>query len=289
MQGSYGRAFYGVQGAKGVAAVNWLPLGAPANIRPRIRGGVEAVHSVGTWSAVELSEGRTSAEVPISIAGIEDWAFINQALRSLVTGELPWLSVKWGYAKGASILQYVGIDCKIDTFTLRCDAGGRLTGEATLTGGAVTKTAADPGAMAFFGARMFRDYNLAWSEASPAFDLYGIDVSLRNNLAIDNVILGVGGTRTPDRIWDYLDEGALEVSGEVRYRLGSTALDVQDCLIASGDRTITIATCSDVSPAQGPTVITLVGMKPTDENIDIPDRGNIVIGVPYLATNLTIV
>ena len=283
MQGSYGRVSWGIQGAQGTAAVAYSMPGIVSRFAPRIKGGVEAVESVGDWSPAEISEGMTSFEASLSIDGIEEWLLIEQAFRS-GAGLLPWLSFKFGYDKAADEMLYTAIDNKCDSITLKCDAGGKFTADLSFLGGKVTKAASAPAAQTFFGSRLYKWYNLTWDEA---FDLYGFEITYKNNLSMDPVIAGSGTTRDPDRVWDFMDEGQISVSGTLRYRLSNIGLDVQDCIITSGDHTLTIAACSDVSPSQAAS-ISITGLKPVDESLDIPARGNIVVEVPFLATDLSI-
>lgn len=284
MKGSYGSAMYGVQVGKGTPAACTSVFGIVDRPHRNIRGGVEPLFSVGDWNAVEISEGMTLAEVGLSIPAVQDPHFIQQAKRSAVSGELPWLTVQIGYAKGTDLYKAVIQDCKIDTLTLRLEAGGRMNADLALIGGKVMQTAADPGAMSFFSSRAYRWFEATWDETR---DLLSIELSVRNNLTPQPVIAGTVTTRDPERMWDFLDEGRADVGGRLQYFLADAAADLQDCLLAGTTHVLTIESCGDISPAQSMT-LTLDNLKATDDDLQIPSDGNIVIDVPWLATDWTL-
>ena len=145
MKGSYGRAFYGVQAAKGAVADAWLPLGIIDRPRVNSRSGTEALHSVGDWDPAELSEGMAVVDLGLNIVALQNSTFLANAEKD-AGGELPWLSFMIGYHKGAQDYRVQVIDCKLDSFTFRCDSGGRPSADVNLIGGKLTKTAVDPGA-----------------------------------------------------------------------------------------------------------------------------------------------
>jgi len=289
MKGSYGRAFYGVQGLgtghKGTEAAGYLRLGIVGNANVRTPTGVERLMSVGDRNPVELSEGMTSAEIGITIPAVEDPDFLQLAIHDVGTDELNWLSTKFGYNQGANQLTVVAIDCKIDTLTLRLEAGGRLNADVRMLGGKVQKSAADPGDMSFFGAMAYRWFEGIWDEVR---DLRAIELTVRNNLTLEPLIAGSGTTRDPDRIWDAMDEGDTEVGGTLTYFLSDPAQDLQDCLIPGQDLNLTLQSCGDVSPGQL-MVLHIHGLKPIDENLTLPAGGNILVEVPFMATGWDLV
>jgi len=281
MKASYARAMYGVQGAEGTVADTWLPIGLVDRPHVEIPAGIERIYSVGDWNAKELSEGMTLANVGFSIVALEEWDLLQQARRSDVTGELPWLSFKWGYIKGAVHLTVTVIDLKVDTMTLRCDAGGRVNVDMALIGGKVEKADADPGNMDFFGSRAYRWFEMVWDETR---DLLAFEMNVRNNLTPQPVIAGSGTTRDPDRKWDYLDEGNNEIDGTLSYFLGDATIDLQACLIEGANHDLAFQTCADVSPAQAAT-LTLTELKLTGEDHQANVGGNIVVVSPFMATD----
>lgn len=284
MKGAYGRCAWGLQGAEGAPAVLFSPLGIIDRPHLNVPSGIEPLYGVGDWDPLELSEGLTLAEVGFSITAVEDPAFLESAKRNGVTGELPWITIKIGYHKGGDDYQAIVQDCKIGDITMRCDAGGRLNADVNLIGGKVVATAVDPGAMAFFAARAYRWFEMTWDETRElrAFEFY-----CRNNLDPVPVIAGTVTARDPERIWDYLDEGASEIGGTLTYFLADPDVDLQDCLLAGADHIMTFTSCSDVSPAQVMT-LTLNGLKLRSSDLQIPARGDIIVAADYLLTDWTL-
>jgi len=281
MQGFYGRIWYGVQGAKGTAATSFAPIGIIGRANRRIPAGLEKLFGVGSWNAMELSEGMTLGEVGISIAALEDPHFCQYARRSDVTGELTWLTIKMGYVKGAEVYTSVIQDCKMDSLGLRLEAGGRISVDLSLIGGKVTNTAADPGDMSNLDARAYRSFEAVWDEV---LDLRAFSLDVRNNISPIPVIAGSGTTRDPDRIWDYLDEGRNDVGGSLTYRAGDVTRDLQDCLLTGADHDLVFTSCGDISPAQSMT-ISLTGLKLESEDFQLQADADVLFECPYLATD----
>lgn len=283
MKGIYGRASYGVQAAKGAVAAAWLPLGIIDRPRVNLRSGTEALLSVGDDEAVELSEGMAVTDIGVNITALQHPGFLNQAEKD-AGGEVPWLSWNMGYHKGADDMEYEVIDCKLDSFTFRCESGGRPSVDVALIGGKVVKAAAEPEAMTWPGERSYRYFELEWDEAA---ELLAFELTVRNNLDALGVIAGNATVRDPDRIWDYLEEGHTEVSGTLTYLLGDESLDVHDCLLPSGNHTLTLTACSDISPEQS-IAIAVTTLKKVDDQIELPTTGNIEVTVPFLAKGWSI-
>lgn len=278
MKGSYGQAAYGVQGAKDTPPGAWLPLGLIDRPTVRVLSGTERINAVGDWNPRELSEGMAIAELSLSIVGFQNFTFLGNAIRNAVTGELPWLSVRVGYDKAADEFCYPVENCKIDSFTLRCDAGGRPTCDVNLIGGDVTKTAAPCGAMGWLWERSFRYFELVWSEAA---ELLAFEFYCRNGLDALGVIAGSATVRDPERIWDYLEEGQVEIGGSLTYLLADAALDVQACLIDSENPTLQFLSCEPASPDADYT-LALYNLKKVTDGIEIPVGGNIAIPVDFM-------
>jgi len=278
MKGSYGQAAYGVQAAKDAAPAAWLPIGLIDRPSIRVQSGTERINAVGDWNALELSEGMAIGEVSMSIVGLQNFTFLGNAIRNAVTGVLPWLSVRVGYDQGAEEFCYSIENCKIDSFTLRCDAGGRPTADVNLIGGDVSKTAVACGAMGWLWERSYRYFELAWSEAA---ELLAFEFYCRNGLDALGVIAGAATVRDPDRIWDYLEEGQVEIGGSLTYLLGDATLDVQDCLIPYENPTLDFISCEEASPdfaAQ----LAIYNMKKVTDAIEIPIGGNIALPVDFM-------
>jgi len=281
MRSSYARVMYGVQASKGTEAASYSALGIVDRPHTEIDAGVERLYSVGDRNPMQLSEGLTLANVGLSIVALQNFDFLSHARVDDTSGELDWLSIKWGYTKGSHNLTVTVIDCKIDNFTLRCEAGGRVEVDAALIGGKVTKVASSPGAMPTLSEQAYRWFELQWDEVR---DLLSFEMTVRNNLNAQPVIAGSGTTRDPERIWDYLDEGQNEVEGTLAYFLGDANVDLQDCLVSEADHTLTLASCSDISPAQSAT-ITLSDLKLTSEDHQANVGANIVVQTPFMATD----
>jgi hypothetical protein len=282
MKGSYGQAAYGIQAAKGAAPGSWAALGLIDRPTVRVISNTERINAVGDWNARELSEGMASAEISLSIVALQNLTFLGQALRD-VNGELPWLSVRVGHDKGADEACYTVEDCKIDSFTFRCDAGGRPSVDVNLIGGDVTKAASACGAQSWLWERSYRYFELIWSEAA---ELLGIEFTLRNNLDALGVIAGSATTRDPDRIWDYLEEGQEEIDGNLIYYAYQSGIDAQECLITPTSPNLQLVSCEDASPdfsAQ----INFSNLKKVTDGIEIPIGGNIAFPVDFMAEDIT--
>lgn len=285
MKGAYGRCWYGVQGAgKGTPATAFAPFGIIDRPHLNVPSGIEPLYSVGDWDPVELSEGMTLAEVGLSIPAVEDPHFLQYAKRSAVTGELSWMTIKIGYHKGADVYQAIVQDCKINDITIRCDAGGRLNADCNLIGGKVAAAAVDPGDMSFLSARAYRWFEMTWDETR---DLRAFEFYCRNGLEPMPVIAGTVTTRDPERIWDFLDEGASEIGGSLTYFLADASEDLQACLLVGADHIMSFESCAEVSPVQVMT-LTLNGLKARNADLQIPARGDIIVEVPYLLTDWTL-
>lgn len=282
MKAAYGYVAWGTQAAQGTGPVSWQTAGIIGDARATVRSGMERIYGVGSVNALELSEGMALAEVSLSISALQVVTLIDKALR--VAGELPWLGIRLGYERGATTYYRDIIDCKVNTLSLRVSKGGRVSADLGLIGGKVTQADADPGTMGFPTERSYRYFEATWSEAR---DLLEFELNINNNLEAMGVIAGSGTTRTPARIWDYLEEGAAEIDGTITYFLPDSALDVQDCLIASGNQSLVLASCDDISPTQGVT-IAINGLKPIDDEINLPQGGDIAVRMPFWATSVTI-
>jgi hypothetical protein len=170
-------------------------------------------------------------------------------------------------------------NCKIDSFTFRCDAGGRPTVDANLIGGGVTKAAAACGAQAWLWERSFRYFELIWSEAA---ELLGIEFTVRNNLDALGVIAGSATTRDPERIWDYLEEGQEEIDGNLIYHAYQAGVDAHACLIPTETPTLDLTSCEPASPDFSYT-ITFTDLKKVTDGIEVPVGGNIAFPVDFMA------
>lgn len=282
MKAAYGHVMWGTQAGKGTGPVSWLPPGILSNATATVRSGMERIYSVGSVQAIELSEGMAVSEVRLSIAALQVPTLIGNVLR--VAGELPWLGMRLGYERGATVYYRDIIDCKINRLSLRVERGGRVSADLDLIGGKVTQADADPGTMTFPTERAYRYFEATWSEAR---DLLGFELNINNNLDAMGIIAGSGTTRDPARIWDYLEEGPQEIDGTVIYFLPDSSLDVQDCLIAASNLSLALTACDDISPTQSIT-IALNGFKPIDDELDLPQGGDVAVKVPFWATSATI-
>lgn len=282
MKAAYGHVSWGTQAAQGTGPASWQTAGILGDARAVVRSGMERIYSVGSVNAIELSEGMATAEVSLSIAGLQVATLIEKVERS--AGVLPWLGFRLGYERGATVYYREIIDCKINRLSLRVQRGGRVSADLDLIGGKVTQSATDPGTMSFPTERVYRYFEATWSEA---YDLLEFELNINNNLDAMGVIAGSGTTRDPARIWDYLEEGGAEIDGTITYFLPNTARDVQDCVVTSGNQSLVLASCDDISPTQGIT-IALTGMKPIDDEINLPQGGDIAVRVPFWATDFTI-
>lgn len=279
MKGAYGYVAYGVQGVFGTPAVAFSPLGIIGSANKNTRGGMEALKTVGQLGPAEIAEGQTSVEFRVSLAGVQDPQFLNLAKQDPATG-LSWLTFRIGYDKGATEIYADLSDCKINTASLRLEAGGGLTADISAVGIVQSITAGDPGAMSYLSSKSYRWYNAVWSQA---FDLRGFEFTVNNNVTPDFVIAGSGTTLYPLRGPVTMDEGSEDLTGRIRQVLANSALDLQDCLLPSSNETLTFTTCDDVSPEQVLT-LSLNGFKVTDDNWTLPADGNFEAELPFMAT-----
>jgi hypothetical protein len=279
MKGAYGFLAYGIQGSKGTPAVAITsPVGIVGNLSLNATSGVDLLKTVGSISAAELAEGKTSVDFSVSIAGVQDPHFIQQA-KQVVGAGLPWLTFKVGYKRGAVQMYAVAQDCKIGSASLRLEAGGGLTADLSATGILRTLTAGDPGTMPFMSAHSYRWYNAQWSQLR---DLYGFEFTVNNNLSPTFVIPGSATVLNPLRGPFELDEGVQEITGRARFTKADAAVDMQACLLTSSNETMTFQTCTAVSPAET-MVLQLNGFKQTGDNWTIPADGNIDIDGAFQA------
>jgi hypothetical protein len=279
MKGAYGYASYGVQSGFGTPSAAGVAMGTISRVTVNASGGMEAIKTVGQLAPAEIAEGKTSVDISLDLASVQDPHFLQKAKQVVGVG-LPWLTFKVGYKRGAVNIYSVISDCKIGSLNLKLEAGGGLTASLTAKGILRTLTAGDPGVMPFLSARSYRWYNAVWSEAR---DLYGLDFTVNNNLTEDYVIAGSGTALSPLRGPVTIDEGSEDLTGTLRYVLASASFDVQDCILTSGNQTLTFTTCDDVSPQQVMT-LQLNGLKQTGDSWEVPADGNIVASSPFMLT-----
>ena len=283
MKGAYGYASYSVQGAFGTPGAAGVAMGTISRCTINASGGMEAIKTVGQLSPAEIAEGKATVDISIALASVQDPVFLAKAKQVAGVG-LPWLTFKVGYKRGAVNIYSVISDCKIGSMTMRLEAGGGLTADISAKGILRTLTAGDPGTMPFLSSRSYRWYNAVWSEAR---DLYGIDFTANNNITEDFVIAGASTTLNPLRGPVSIDEGSEDLTGTIRYVLASASMDIQDCVLTSGNQTLVFTTCDDVSPEQTMT-LALNGLKQTGDSQEYPADGNIVASSPFMCTGWTL-
>lgn len=291
MKGTYGVGLFSTQpGGKGVPILPATTLGICENIRSRILGGIEALRGVGSWNPVELAAGMASTNFSFDIAAVQEINFIGSAATRDVNGELPYLTMGLGYKKAADEYAWQIQDCKVTRMGLRVGNRGFLTAAIELIGGKVLAGdtgVIDLGAMSFPSEYAYKYYEGVWSEG----EILDFSVDVNHNVSAEAVIAGPATTRDPARIWDYLDEGDQEISGEITARTSTAALGaepgVHDDCPAGANVTLLFTSLCVGSPSQT-LQIALTGLKPVDNEFTIPRGDNIVFRMPFLATAIAI-
>lgn len=282
-RGWRGRHYYASQpGGKGTPVNPTLATGYYENLRPRVLGGVEGLRSAGTRSIVELVEGMTgvelSADIPQLQGSDEQEAFLNLGIAAPVNSELTYLTIGYGYEVTGEHKQIE--DCKIDTLSFNLDNTGQFSGSYTAMGGKVATPAPVLAAQTYLTEDSFQAHEAVYSE----FELASYRAEYRNNLVMQPVIAGPLTTRDPARVWDYLTEGPVDVTGTIGL-YNTSGKDLQAACISPVTSTLTFT--NKCSPANVG-VLTVTGYKPTDDTLTIPGAdGDVEWEIPWIGTGLT--
>lgn len=283
-RGWKGLFYYATQtSGKGTPVNPTLPTGDWENFRARIIGGVEPVRSAGSRAIIELVEGMTGVELsydcPAVQASTEQATFLNLGIASPITTALSYVTLGWGVFGGTD--KQVE-DSKIDTISFNGDTEGNFTASVTAMGGKVATPSPE---LAEAQSYLTDDPSLQMHEAIYSeFELSGISGEYRNNLRMVPVIASPSTSRDPGRVWDYLTEGPIDMSGSYSM-FNDSGKDLQGNTITAVSPVLRFV---DKGASADELLLTITGLKPQDDTQSIPgDDPDIEWELPWVATALT--
>jgi hypothetical protein len=283
-RGWRGANYYSAQIAQGTPVNPVLPIGDWENFRARVIGAVEPVRSAGSRTILELVEGMTGVELSYDISAVQastaQATFLNLAIASPVQGELTFFTQGYGYEVAGEQRQVE--DCKLDTISSNLDAEGNFGASVSIMGG---KVATPAPALVTPQSFITDDETLQAHEATYSeFELSTHRMEYRNNLRMVPVIAGPSTTRDPGRVWDYLTEGPVDLTGS--YGLYNiSGKDLQANVIAAVNPTLRFV---DKNTAGDELLISITGLKCQDDTLSIPGADpDIEWEMPWIASSYT--